>query len=306
MTFAADDAVDRRRLKRRLSAWRAVAIVAVAVAVAAGIGRMTGGITGKHIARVTIKGTITEDLERDRTIKELADSRLVKAVIVHVDSPGGTVVGGERLYRTLRKLAEKRPVVTVMGTTATSAGYMVALGADRVVASHGSVTGSIGVIMQTTDLTKLLETIGVTAEAIKSGALKGVPSPLEKLTPEARRATQAVVDDIYRMFVDLVVERRKMGRDAARDIADGRVYTGRQAVDNGLVDELGGEDEALAWLKKEHGVDDKLPIEDVDIDPPVSAAGIFGRAMARWALGGKMLVSERLTLDGLVSVWHPQ
>jgi protease IV len=306
MTFASDDAVDRRRLKRRLSAWRAVAIVAVAVTAGVIVAKATGGVTGKHIARVAIKGTITEDLERDKTIKDLADDRLVKAVIVHIDSPGGTVVGGERLYRTLRKLGEERPVVAVMGTTATSAGYMVALAADHVVASSGSVTGSIGVLMQTTEVTKLLETLGITSDAIKSGALKAVPSPFEKLTPEGRKATQAVVDDIYGMFVDMVVERRKLGPDAARGIADGRIYTGRQAVDNGLVDALGGEDEALAWLKKEHGVDDKLPVEDVDIDKPSTAMGVFGRAMARWALGGKMLVSERLTLDGLISVWHPQ
>jgi protease IV len=306
MTFASDDAVDRRRLKRRLSAWRAVAIVAVAVAVGVVAVKATGGVTGKYIARVAIKGTITEDLERDKTIKDLADDRLVKAVIVHIDSPGGTVVGGERLYRTLRKLAEERPVVAVMGTTATSAGYMVALAADHVVASSGSVTGSIGVLMQTTEVTKLLETLGITSDAIKSGALKAVPSPFEKLTPEGRKATQAVVDDIYGMFVDMVVERRKLKPETARDIADGRIYTGRQAVDNGLVDTLGGEDEALAWLKKEHSVDDKLPVEDIDIDKPSSTMGLFGRAMVRWALGGKMLVSERLTLDGLISVWHPQ
>ncbi|MCK6451830.1 MAG: signal peptide peptidase SppA [Alphaproteobacteria bacterium] len=306
MTFLADDAVDRRRLKRRLSAWRAVAIVAVAAAVIVGVGEATGGFTGRHVARVTIKGTITEDRERDEKIKKLAENRRVRAVIVHIDSPGGTVVGGERLYRTLRKLAEKRPVVAVMGTTATSAGYMVALGADRLVAGSGSVTGSIGVVMQTTEVTRLLETIGVSAEAIKSGALKAVPSPFEKLTPEGRKATQSVVDDVHAMFVDMVAERREMDRDQAKEIADGRVYTGRQAVEKGLVDEVGGEEEARAWLKKRHGIDDKLPVEDVDIDEPSSAMGIFTRAVAHWALAGKTLVSERLTLDGLISVWHPQ
>ncbi len=306
MTFLADDAVDRRRLKRRLSAWRAVAIAAVAAAAAIAAGEATDGFTGRHIARVTIKGTITEDRDRDKKIRKLAENRLVRAVIVHIDSPGGTVVGGERLYRTLRKLGEKRPVVAVMGTTATSAGYMVALGAERLVAGSGSVTGSVGVVMQTTEVTKLLDTIGVTAEAIKSGALKAVPSPLEKLTPEGRKATQTVVDDIHTMFVDMVVERRKLAPEEAREIADGRVFTGRQAVAKGLVDELGGEEEALAWLKKQHGVDDKLPIEDVDIDEPVGTLDLFARAVASWALAGKTLVSERLTLDGLISVWHPQ
>ena len=305
MTFAADHAIDRRRLKRRLSAWRIVAILALAGLAIAGIARATGVTVGKYVARVAIKGVIVSDLERDRAITDLADDKQVRAVIVHLDTPGGTVVGGERLYHALRKVAEKKPVVAVMGATATSAGYMVALGADRMVADQGSITGSIGVIMQTTDLSKLLETLGIGTEAIKSGALKGVPSPFEKMSPEARQASKDVVDDMHAMFLDMVVERRNLSRDIVRGLADGRVYTGRQALEKGLVDELGGEDTARSWLKKERGIDDKLPARDVDLE--TSARGLVGldRAMA-WIMGGKTLLSERLTLDGLVSVWHPQ
>ncbi|MCC6467202.1 MAG: signal peptide peptidase SppA [Alphaproteobacteria bacterium] len=305
MTFAADHAIDRRRLKRRLSAWRIVAILAIAGLAIAGIGRATGVVPGKHVARLVIKGVIVSDLERDRTIADLADDKQVRAVIVHLDTPGGTVVGGERLYRVLRKLSEKKPVVAVMGTTATSAGYMVALGADHMVAGQGSVTGSIGVIMQTADVTKLLETLGIGTEAIKSGALKGQPSPFERMTPEAREASKQVVDDIQGMFVDLVVERRNLSRDVVKVLADGRVYTGRQALEKGLVDELGGEETARSWLKKERGIDEKLPARDVDLD--TSTRGLLGldRAMS-WIMSGKTLLSERLTLDGLVSVWHPQ
>jgi len=305
MTFAADHAIDRRRLKRRLSTWRIVAILALVALGLALVLRASGVTLGKHVARVTIKGVIVNDLERDRAIADLADDKQVRAVIVHLDTPGGTVVGGERLYRTLRKLTEKKPVVAVMGTTATSAGYMVALGADRMVADQGSITGSIGVIMQTTDVSKLLETLGIGTEAIKSGALKGQPSPFEPMTPEARKASKEVVDDTYAMFLDLVVERRKLSRDAAKALADGRIYTGRQALEKGLVDELGGEDAARAWLKKERGIDDKLPAEDVDLETAKGGAFGLDRAMS-WIMGGKTLLSERLTLDGLVSVWHPQ
>ncbi len=305
MTFAADHAIDRRRLKRRLSAWRIVAVLALAALAVTAVARATGFQIGKHVARVTIKGVIVNDLERDRTIADLAEDKKVRAVIVHLDTPGGTVVGGERLYRALRKVAESKPVVAVMGTTATSAGYMVALGADRMVADQGSITGSIGVIMQTTDLSKLLETLGIGTEAIRSGALKGVPSPFEKLTPEARQASKSVVDDTHAMFVEMVVERRKLPRDAVQGLADGRIYTGRQALEKGLVDELGGEDAARSWLKKARGIDEKLPAYDVDLE--TSRSGLIGldRIMA-WVTGGKTLLSERLTLDGLVSVWHPQ
>jgi len=306
MTLASDHAIDRRRLKRRLSAWRVVAVLALAALAAAAVGRSAGVLPTAHVARITIKGTIVHDQERDRAIEKLAKSGRVKAVVLHVDSPGGTVVGGERLYGALRKLAEKKPLVTVMGTTATSAGYMVSLAGDHLVAGAGTVTGSIGVLLQTTDLTQLLEKIGVGAEAIKSSALKGVPSPLEKLTGEGRKATKEVVDDIYSMFVEMVAERRKLPAERIRVLADGRVFTGRQALASGLVDAVGGEAEALKWLKAERGVDDKLPVEDVELASAESRLPLLNRLLGAWVAGGKMLLSERLTLDGLVSVWHPE
>lgn len=304
MTFAADHAIDRRRLKRRLSFWRLIAILALLGLIAAAVAKTSGGLVN-HIARITIDGVIVDNLERDRTIAELADDKRTKAVIVHLDTPGGTVVGGERLYRALRKVAEKKPVVAVMGTTATSAGYMVALAADRMLADKGSITGSIGVIMQTTDLSKLLETVGIGAEAIRSGALKGQPSPFEKLTPEARKASQEMVDDTYAMFLDMVVERRKLPLETVRALADGRVYTGRQALEKQLVDAIGGEEAARDWLATERKISKKLPVEDVDLTQPKSGFSLLDGAIA-WVMSGKMLLSERLTLDGLVSVWHPQ
>ncbi len=305
MTLASDHAIDRRRLKRRLSAWRVVGVLALVALAATALGKTTGLIPKSHIARIKIDGVIVHDLDRDKAIRELGDSSRVKAVLLHIDSPGGTVVGGERLYLALRKLAEKKPVVTVMDTTAASAGYMVALAGDRLLAGAGTVTGSIGVLMQTTDITQLLEKIGVNAEAIKSTSLKGVPSPLEKLTAEGRKATKEVVDDIYAMFVDMVAERRKMAPDKVKALADGRVYTGRQALANGLIDAIGGEAEALQWLQAEKGISDKLKVEDADLDTTESKLPLLHRLFGSWLMGGKRLLSERLTLDGLVSVWHP-
>lgn len=305
MTLASDHAIDRRRLKRRLSAWRAVGVLALVALAFTALGKTTGLVPLPHIARIKIAGVIVHDLDRDKAIVELADSSRVKAVLLHIDSPGGTVVGGERLYLALRKLAEKKPVVAVMDTTATSAGYMVALAGDRLLAGAGSVTGSIGVLMQTTDITQLLEKIGVNAEAIKSTALKGVPSPLEKLTAEGRKATKEVVDDIYAMFVEMVAERRKMAPEKAKALADGRVFTGRQALANGLVDAIGGEAEALQWLQTEKGISKSLKVEDAELESAESKLPLLNRLFGSWLVGGKRLLSERLTLDGLVSVWHP-
>jgi protease-4 len=222
-------------------------------------------------------------------------------LLVHIDSPGGTVVGGENLYLALRRVAEKKPVVAIMAELATSAGYMVALGTDHIVARQGTVTGSIGVLMQSVEVTDLLTKIGITAESIKSAPLKASPNPLEKLTPDARAAAEDVVMDMYDMFVDMVSERRGMDRDATLKLADGRVYTGRQAMQNGLIDEIGGEREARVWLKSAHNIDDSLPISLVTIR---RAKGFLSGLLDD--LVGKALFSERLRLDGLISLWHPQ
>ena len=196
--------------------------------------------------------------------------------------------------------AGKKPVVAVMGQVATSAGYMVAVAADRIFAREGTITGSIGVIMQTTELTGLLDKLGIATEAIKSGPLKAAPSPFEPMTPEVRRVSQALVADIHRMFVALVADRRALSLEQLRPLVDGRVFTGAAAVKNRLIDGIGGETEARVWLTEERNVDSNLRVRDVKSE----------RNVDRWLdfldrLDRKTMFSERLTLDGLVSVWHP-
>ncbi|MFN0042554.1 MAG: signal peptide peptidase SppA [Alphaproteobacteria bacterium] len=295
----ADALLDRRRLKRRLFWWRTLAIVFLASLVIVAAGRL-GRLPGQdHVARLSISGIILDDAARDDLLKDLADDSAVRALVVRIDSPGGTVVGGEALYLGLRQVAEKKPVVAVMGTAATSAAYMAALGADRILAREGTLTGSIGVLLQSADVTGLLQKLGVTAEAIKSAPLKAVPSPLEKLTGEGRAATRAVVMDMYAMFVDLVADRRGLERPLALSLADGRLFTGRQALNSRLIDALGGENEALEWLSEAHGVPMGLPIRDVssNYEENFLAGAISG--MAR-----KTKLIERLTLDGLISLWQ--
>ncbi|MEX2644303.1 MAG: signal peptide peptidase SppA, partial [Acetobacterales bacterium] len=222
-------------------------------------------------------------------------------LIVHVDSPGGTVAGGESLHRALTRLSAVKPVVAVMDGLATSAGYMVAIGASRVVAQRSTITGSIGVILQSADVTGLLDRIGVNMEAIKSSPLKGVPSPFEPLTEEGREATKRLVEDMYDMFVEMVVDRRQLPREKVLALADGRVFTGRQAFESGLIDGIGGEREARLWLRSEHDIDDSLPLRDVDPRDPTAA---LLERLASSAV--KALLSERLSLDGMISVWHPE
>lgn len=303
MPLDADLLVDRRRLKRQLSVWRTMAVVALVAVIGAGIGRAK--LFGeRHVARLSVNGVITDDPDRTRAVIAAGKDSDIKALIVRIDSPGGTVVGGEALFRELSEVARQKPVVAVMGELAASGGYMIALAADQIFAREGTITGSIGVILQTTDVTGLLEKLGVTTEAIKSAPLKAVPSPLEPLTDEGRRVTRLLVDDMYGMFVDMVAERRRLDRPKAVELADGRVYTGRQAKALGLIDAIGGEDDARAWLAEAKGVSRSLPVRELKIPREDEEwSEWMGGALSR--LTGKTYLSERLKLDGLVAVWHP-
>ncbi len=300
MTHESDILVDRRRLKRGLVLWRVLAVVAAVAAVVALFARFDGLALRDHVARLSVEGLIVADPAIIAALGDVADDSRAKALIVRVDSPGGTFVGGESLYRALRKVAEQKPVIAVMGTVATSAGYMTAIAADRIFAHEGTITGSIGVMLQTTDITGLLGKLGVSAEAIKSAPLKATPSPLEPLTDEARAAVRAITDDMHALFTSMVAERRGLDAARARALADGRVYSGRQALKMDLVDAIGGESEARGWLAETKGIPETLPVREVEAERP---------AEGWWPdidlLTGKMFFSERLILDGLVSVWHP-
>jgi len=301
MSLDVDTVVYRRQLKRRLRLWQILGVIAVAIAIAVAVGTTNvAPKIGDRVARIEVVGVIVDDPARDELLKELTDDESVKAVIVRVNSPGGTVVGGEALYLSLRAVSKKKPVVAVMGELAASAGYMTAIGADYLVARQGTITGSIGVILQTTEFTGLLDKLGIKPEAIKSRPLKAQPSPLEPMSEEGRQATKEVVMDMYDMFVEMVAERRNMAMEKVLQLADGRIYTGRQALSNGLIDAIGGEDVALNWLHNEKGLEADLPVEDSSVRDEFSEIrDLFG------SLSGKSLFSETLTLDGLLSLWHP-
>jgi len=300
MSYDPDALLDRRRLKRRLRVWQAVTLLVVVGVVLAYLQTQGTLFRGERIVRIHVEGVILRDDARSRTLARLAADDDVRGVIVHVDSPGGSVVGGEDLYNGLRTIAQTKPVTTVMGTVATSAAYMTAIATDRIFAREGTITGSIGVILQTANVSELLERLGVEPITIKSTALKGVPSPVEPLTPEGRAATEQVVLDLYGFFVDLVTERRPIDADAVRQLADGRVFSGRQAVQNNLIDAIGDEAAAIDWMVRERDLPDGLPIETVQ-----TSADEDGLLEKITGLAGKSLFSNALTLDGLVSLWQP-
>ena len=262
MSLETDLILDRRRLKRRLNLWRVLAVAAGTAALIAVVSPRAGGL-GQHVARVNVTGVITEDRKLIERVTALAKDGTVPAVIVSIDSPGGSVAGGESLRAALLRVAAAKPVVAVMRGTAASAGYMVALPAARIFARDATLTGSIGVILQTGEASGLLSRLGVSAEAITSGPLKDQPSFTRGLTTQGRDYLAGLVADMYDQFVGMVAEARHMDAAQVRALADGRAYTGRQAQKLGLVDEIGGETEAREWLARERGVPLTVPAADV-------------------------------------------
>ena len=300
MSYDPDALLDRRRLKRRLHVWQAITLLVVVGAVLVLLQGRNALLHGEYIARVQIEGLIVRDDARNRTLARLAEDADVRAVIVHIDSPGGSVVGGEDLYRGLRSISEAKPVVAVMGTVATSAAYMAALAADRIFAREGSITGSIGIILQSANVLELLGKVGVEPVTLKSSELKGIPSPVEPLTPVGRAATEAVVLNLYDFFVDLVIERRPIEGADLRALADGRVFSGRQGVENRLIDAIGDEATAIDWMVLARNLPAELSVKTVRTS--TDKEGLLEQLIG---LAGKSLFSNALTLDGLVSLWQP-
>jgi protease-4 len=303
MSLETDLLLDRRRLKRRLLFWRSFAVLAVVAALLVAM-RGEGVPFGRaHLARLTVSGIITDDRKLVEAVTRLTDNDSVKALIVTINSPGGSVAGGEGLHDAIALVAQKMPVVAVMGGTAASAGYMIAVPAARIFAREGTLTGSIGVLLETGEVSGLLKTLGIEAEAITSGPLKDQPSLTRPLTPEGRDVLHGLVMDMYDQFVGMVASGRHMDAARVRELADGRAYTGRQALRLGLVDAIGGEHDARAWLAQAKGVSADLPVDDV------STTGLAGRALSSslgWMLDSlwKSLFSQGVILDGAWAIWQ--
>ncbi|WP_224406488.1 signal peptide peptidase SppA [Afifella sp. IM 167] len=309
----AEDLIERRRLRRRASFWRVMAFVVVVVAIVAVAGSLGWfGGRGAQVARITVDGFIPTRPEAVDTLKKAAASSAVKAIVLRIDSPGGAAAGGEALYRAVRDAASKKPVVAVIDGLGASAAYLTAIGADHVVARETAITGSIGVILQFATIQDLLQKIGVDYVEVKSAPLKGEPTPFEKPSPEALAMVQAVIDSSYDWFVGLVAERRDFEPQEAKALSDGRIFSGRQAAANGLIDEVGDEDTARAWLETAHAVPSSLPAKDwKKNDYELGGITAATASFLLKSLGVNEGISsvlghlpERLAVDGLVSVWQ--
>ncbi len=315
---AADYFVDRRRIRRKLTFWRVLAGLVVVLAIVALFAK--GGGTGfaarvvPHVARVKIGGLITGDDTTLRLLHDVETTDSAKALVLQIESPGGTTVGSERVYDAIRKVAAKKPVVATVDTLAASGAYIAALGADHIVAYGNSLVGSIGVLFQFPNVSGLLDKVGVKVEEVKSAPLKAAPNGLEPTSDDARAALASLVSDSFDWFKGLVKTRRNMSDAELAAVDDGRVFTGRQGLPLKLVDELGTEETAVAWLENDRHVAHGLPLRDYE---PKRRAGVLGlltsAASAADALGFPVVgrvastlgeLADRPRLDGLMAVWQ--
>jgi len=322
MSLDSDVIVDRRRIRRKLTFWRVVAaLLAIAAVIILGMIATPGGrgafSARGSIARVNIEGLIRSDQERVEALERLANSKAA-AVIVHINSPGGTTAGSEQLYDALVQLKAKKPLVVVVEGLAASGGYITAIAADHIIAQQTSLVGSIGVLFQFPNFTDLMKTVGVKVEEVKSSPLKAAPNGFEPTSPEARAALDSLVKDSYAWFRGLVKQRRGMDDALLEKVADGRVFTGRQAIDLKLIDQLGDEKTAVAWLVAQKGIKSDLPVRDFKLAPrfgdltflrtaasiTLDALGLSGIARQVEQTGVAQAV-DRLSLDGMLALWRP-
>ncbi|MES2027746.1 MAG: signal peptide peptidase SppA [Pseudomonadota bacterium] len=322
MSLDSDVIVDRRRMRRKLTFWRVAAVlVAVAAVVVVGVAVTRSGSealsSSGAIARIKIEGLIQSNNDRVEALERLEKSSAA-AVVVHINSPGGTTAGSEQLYDALMRVKAKKPMVVVVEGLAASGGYIAALASDHIVAQQSSLVGSIGVLFQFPNFTGLMKTVGVEVEQVKSSPLKAAPNGFEPTSPEARAALESLVKDSYAWFRGLVQSRRAMDDAQLQKVADGRVFTGRQAVDLKLIDQLGDEKAAVAWLVSEKKIKSDLPVRDFKLTPKFgdltflrAAATITLNAVGLNAIArqveqaGLTQAMDGFGLGGMLALWQP-
>ena len=294
------------QLRRSRRLWRVLSFVLLALLAVALFGRfaLPEVTTADRIARIRINGTIASDPNRVAVLKALGEDPSVRAVVVSINSPGGTTAGGEELYEALGALRAEKPVVAVIDELGASAAYMTAIAADRIFVRRLSIVGSIGVLYQHVDAGKLLRTVGIDLDKVASGPLKAEPDFDEGIDPAVRESLEALITDSFAWFVDIVAERRNLSAWQTRSLADGRIVTGRQGIELGLVDAIGGEAEAVDWLVLERDVPADLPVH-TSFPLPDEGFDWLGQLLgsgARSALG--LQQDGPIILDGLVSLWQ--
>jgi protease-4 len=240
-----------------ISAFSVVALALVTI-MATVLGKSESRFTGEKVGVVEIIGPIVESRKILQDLRTFRESEAIKAILIRVDSPGGGVGPSQEIYREIQKTTEQKKVVISMGAVAASGGYYLAAGADGIVANPGTITGSIGVIMGYTNFEELMQKIGLSAVVIKSGEYKDTGSPTRPMSADERQILQEVSYQIHRQFVEAIAEGRRLNIKQVEALADGRIFTGQNALELGLVDRLGNFEDAIAWAGELGGIQGKV------------------------------------------------
>lgn len=263
MNIIPDLLFERDKLKSNLQRWKWLFFASLILSSLL-VARTSAPKNPDMIARIKIDGVIDHDQLLLDKLRSIQEDPKIKAVILHINSPGSTAFAGEELYIALKRLSQKKPIVSVIGMVAASGGYMTALGTDYILARNMSLTGSIGVLYQSFEAVELAKKLGIKFIGIKSSPLKASPNPMEVMTKEAEAAAKATVQDSYQVFLQMFMDNRSFTKEEALKLANGRVYTGLRAKELNIIDAIGGEEEAIAWLEDEKKLTAKMKIEDVN------------------------------------------
>lgn len=265
-------------------------------------GQTKGFSLNSKIGVVTVHGLISDSIEITEQLEEFGKDDSIIAVVLRIDSPGGGVAASQEIYDAVIELKKKKKVVASMGSVAASGGLLIACAADKIVANPGTITGSISAIMQFANFEELLKKIGLKASVVKSGQYKDIGSPLREMLPEEKKIIQDLIDDIYNQFVDVIVRDRKLPREQVVQIADGRVFSGRQAKEYGLVDSLGDMRFAARLASRLAGKDETYDL----VYPREKRISIFDYLMQSAANQFSQSLKEKMsTFNGAGYLYYP-
>lgn len=267
-----DYIIDRYKLKNSVNKWKFIALILFLIALFTIFyhkGDSVSEIKSDYIASIDITGMLMQNKETIKSLNKIANDSNIKAVLVNINSSGGTGVGGESLYREFRKIAEKKPIVASIGEIGASAAYMAAIGTDRIYAYDISLVGSIGVIIMNIEVSELAKKHGINLELIKSSPLKGIPNYFEKLNGQQKEYIQSLVNESNKFFIELVKKRRSLSEDDLKKVSDGRIFTGSKANKLKLIDQIGDGADAVKWLQSKENLKN-LEVKNYNLVKPAS------------------------------------
>ncbi len=248
-----DYIIDRYKLKNSLNKWKFLALVFLFISIFTIFYHKSDSVSKikpNYIANIEISGMILQNQEMIKSLNKIENDSNVKAVLVNINSTGGTGVGGESLYRELRRIAKNKPVVASIGEIGASAGYMIALGTDRIFAYDISLVGSIGVMIMNFEINELAKKHGINLELIKSSPLKGIPNYFEKLDNQQKEYVQNLANESNQYFIKLVKNRRNLSEEDLKAVSNGKIFIGTKAMKLKLIDQVGDMNDAIDWLKR--------------------------------------------------------